>query len=332
MKNKIIVLVLAGFLGLYMAPALLANSQGQDHRTYPEFKPLRATDVEIVKKVSLTTPQKGKPADISKKPVKDEVPVNIATGILGDTAEGSRFAIIIGISDYPGDANDLKYTDNDALAMRNVLVDKYNFADGNIYLLTDGDAAETANQNGFSVYGLPNASNIQNAILEIGGLVTSGDEVVFFFSGHGGKGKASDGDSEVIDESIISHDGTYLVPIWDGQLKQLFAGYATDRIVFFFDSCVSGGMTDLAVLGRIINMATWETRFDTAVEGVYGDESIGAGEFTYYFVIKGMGEGLADITGTEGVVTVEEAFDYAKASVIIDHPTVSDGFIKDLLL
>ncbi len=89
-------------------------------------------------------------------------------------------------------------------------------------------------------------------------------------------------------------------------------------------------MTDLADTGRIINMATEEKRFDTAIESVY--DGVGAGEFTYHFVIKGMGEGMADIMETDGYVTVEEAFDYAKANVSYDHPTISDNFENDLLL
>ena len=328
MKNKIFTLVLIGFLGVFMAPAIFANSQGQDHRAYLEFKPLHATDVEIVKKASLTKAQtpKGKPADLPKKPSKDEEPTDYATGIVGDEVLGNRYAIIIGISDYPGTANDLNYTDDDALAMRDVLVKEYNFVDQNIYLLTDGDVAIN---NSDVVDEDPTAQNIYDAVNEVKGLALSADdEVVFFFSGHGGKGKADDGDSETIDESIISHDGINLVHIWDGELKILFDEYATDRIIFFFDSCVSGGMTDLAGEGRIVNMATQEKRFDTAVEL----ESLGYGEFTYYFVVEGMGLGYADTNPRDEYVTVEEAFDYAKANVAIDHPTISDGFTDDLPL
>ena len=89
-------------------------------------------------------------------------------------------------------------------------------------------------------------------------------------------------------------------------------------------------MTDLAGVGRIVNMATQETGFNTAIESVY--DGIGAGEFTYYFIIKGMAEGLADTTGTPGVITIEESFDYTKANIGYDHPTISDKFTDDLLL
>ncbi len=325
MKNKILVLALIGFLGLYMAPTLLANSQGKTHRTYPEFKQSTASDIEIVKKASL--PGKGKPVESGKPPKASE---NAATGILGQTVAGNRYAVVIGISDYPGSSSDLNYTDDDALATRNVLVSQYGFDDANIYLLTDG---ETAAENLSIVDGNPSYDNIQNAVIDLkyNRELTSNDEVVFFFSGHGAKGRANDGDAEKIDESIVSYyDETNFAYIWDGNLKNWFSDFPTQRIVFIFDSCVSGGMTDLAGVGRIVNMATQETGFDTAVESVYG--GIGAGEFTYHFVIKGMDEGLADITGTPGVITIEEAFDYTKANIGYDHPTISDKFTYDLAL
>lgn len=325
MKNKILALVLIGFFGVYFAPSLLAGSQGETHRTYPsEFKQSAASDIEIVKKASL--PGRGKPVE-SGKPSKSSAAA--ATGILGQTVTGNKYAIVIGVSDYPGDINDLNYTDNDALAMRNVLVSQYGFADENIYLFTDG---ETAVENPLIVDGSPIAQNIYNAVMDLkyGRGLMSNDEVVFFFSGHGAKGRANDGDAEKIDESIISHDGTNFVYIWDGDLKNWFGEFPTQRIIFIFDSCVSGGMTDLASAGRIVNMATQETGFDTAVESIYG--GVGAGEFTYYFVIKGMGEKQADITGTPGDITIEEAFDYTKANIGYDHPTISDKFTNDLLL
>lgn len=326
MKNKILALSLIGFLGLYLAPVLLANSQGEARRAYPEFKQSAASDIEIVKKASL--PGKGKPAESGKPP---KAPENAATGILGETVAGNKYAIVIGISDYPGSNSDLNYTDNDALAMRNVLVSsQYNFVDENIYLLTDGDGETLAD-------GSPTYDNIRNAVIDLKynkGL-TSDDEVVFFFSGHGGKGRADDGDTEKIDESIVSHNETNanFSYIWDGDLKKWFNDFPTQRIIFIFDSCVSGGMTDLAGNGRIVNMATQETGFDTAVESVY--EGTGAGEFTYYFVIKGMKNGLADKYDNIldiSDVTIEEAFDYTKANIGYDHPTISDKFTNDLLL
>lgn len=319
MNNKIFALILIGFLGLSLTPTLSANPP-EDHRTNLESKPSPATDVEIVKKASL--PGKGKLAITGKPPKTSE---GAAAGIVGSSVSGSgiRYAIIVGIANYPGTGNDLRYSDNDAYAMKDVLVNGYNFDASNIRLLIDEGNGPTTTQ--------PTNATVQeiyNAVSDIKSKATKDDEVVFFFSGHGGKGIANDGDSEKQDESIISHDGVNLIHIWDGDLKNLFSDFQTSRIVFIFDSCVSGGMTDLSVSGRVINMATEEKGLNTAVEL----DSLGYGEFTYYFAIKGLGQKLADTNLADGTVTIEEAFDYSKKNVDYDHPTINDKFENDLPL
>jgi hypothetical protein len=159
----------------------------------------------------------------------------------------------------------------------------------------------------------------------------AGDEVVFFFSGHGTNGVANDGDREKMDEGLVSHDGSRLVAIWDGQLRDWFAGFQTSRIIFIFDSCLAGGMTDLQAPGRVINMACSESGVS------YEDDSWQNGQFTYFFVDQGMSRSLADRydhdnNAASPDVTVEEACDYAKAKCQMQKPTISDSFDDDLLL
>jgi hypothetical protein len=193
----------------------------------------------------------------------------------------------------------------------------YSNSTGNIHLLLDMNASFTA---------------IWDAINVTKSQAVAGDEVVFFFSGHGASGKANDGDNEKIDEAILSHDGNpsgKFVAIWDGQLKDWFAGFNTSRIIFIFDSCLAGGMTDLQAPGRIINMACSESGLS------YEDDSWQNGQFTYFFVDQGMLAGKADkYDNIEGFadVTNEEAFDYAKAKCQMQKPTISDSFDDDLLL
>jgi len=127
----------------------------------------------------------------------------------------------------------------------------------------------------------------------------------------------------------VAHDGSNLVYIWDGQLRDWFAGFSTTRIIFIFDSCLAGGMTDLRGPGRIINMSCSESGVS------YEDDSWQNGQFTYYFVDQGMLSGLADrYDNLPGIadVTIEEAFDYAKANCQMQKPTISDSFSNDLLL
>lgn len=311
MKNKGFlknIVVLTAIFAVLGGVVFVSQAQEKPGR----FKPLPATDTEIVKKVSLIN--KGKSANVGSKKT-----FQATTGISGALAAGNKYAVVIGIDDYPGTANDLVYTDDDAREMSQTLTQVYGYNPENIHLLIGIEAS---------------VENIQNAINDIKEKARTGDEVVFFFSGHGGKGRASDGDKEAIDESIISHDGNpngMLYHIWDGQLKLLFSEFQTSRIIFIFDSCLSGGMTDLSAPGRIINMATTET--GTA----YESDAWQNGQFTYYFVDQGMIQGLADthdyaeIMGNEPT-SVEEAFDYAKTKSVNQTPTIKDLFINDLLL
>jgi hypothetical protein len=241
-----------------------------------------------------------------------------ATGVLGRSASGEKYAIVIGISDYPGTSMDLQYSDDDAVDVFAALTTLYGYKTANIYLLKDADATR---------------SGVMNAIAAVGAEASSGDEVLFFYSGHGGIGMADDGDTEVADVSIVvsSDDMTTFAYIWDGELKLAFADYRTDRIVFAFDSCFAGGMTDLKAKGRIVAMATTETTY------AWEWKALQNGEFTYYFVDRGMLANMADKydndrnPGTHDV-TVEEAFDFAKANCAMDAPTISDSFTNDLLL
>lgn len=313
----------------------------------PEAKP-HAPDVEIVKKMGVKgMPLMGLP---SRGPKPDA-----ATGIIGEEVSGTRYAIIIGISDYPGPDHvldggyDLSYADDDAEDMAFLLESIYGFE--NIQLLVDEEATRNA---------------ILSEIANLKGSVGEDDEVVFFFSGHGAKytpkPTPAQGGGQV---GIVTwgwqapEDPTdfYLEIIWDKELREAFRGFDTDRIVFIFDSCLMGGMIDLGKKGRIICMATTQT--GVAIEygedyvdyypTVPGLEPFNHGLFTYFFVELGIMYGLADfydhdgdeVYGEPSDVTVEEAFDFARfylegISIATEGlwqiPTIKDSFTKDLLL
>jgi len=271
-------------------------------------KPVHATDVVLAKKITL----KGGHGPGAGGPKK----VETATGQLGLPWSGTKRAIVVGISDYPGTANDLEYGDDDAEAMTHVLTTVYGFTD--VTTITNTSALRSV---------------IMNEIDALRVRTQSNDEVVFFFSGHGMNGIADDGDAEKRDEAICAHDGSQIVPIWDGELKQAFESFLTDRIIFIFDSCLAGGMDDLQEPGRVILMACGETGYS------YEGDQWGHGEFTYYLVLKGIDAGLANIhdydldtvLSESDQVTAEEAFDYAKANCRYDRPVIDDSFTNDLL-
>lgn len=322
--NFLWTVVLTSCLIVLLMFASISYAANSNEPTKPNpLKPVQAVNVELVKKISV----KGPRAAPIQPPGRDKEgkSKSTATGILGTEASGTRYAIIIGISDYPGTANDLQYCDDDARDMKDALVFSYGFAEENIQTFIDveGQGAEYATR-----------ANILYAISELQSKAQANDEIVFFFSGHGMKGIADDGDKERLDESIVVHDGAEIIPIWDGELRDAFAGFTTSRIIFIFDSCLAGGMKkDLEAQGRVIAMASTESGFS------YEISTLENGEFTYYFAEEGILGGQANIHDYDGdnalnepdQVTAEEAFDYAVANCTNDKPTIGDYFENDLL-
>lgn len=188
-----------------------------------------------------------------------------------------KWAVVIGISDYRGRANDLQYCDDDAKDMYDYLIAK-GYPAGNIKLLLDKDAK---------------ASAIIDAIDWLNSWEEPSSEVVFFYSGHGSTYDGyDDGDTEDTDEAIVSTD-MYL--ILDGQLRQKFSTFESQKISFTFDTCFSGGMDDLQGNGRVIVAACSETQY--SYDGTSDQQN---GVFTYYYM-----------DGLNASNTVEGAFAYA---------------------
>ena len=321
-------MVIALIAGLLIPSVALA--------TKPDAKP-HATDVEIVKKVGVKggpSPRGGggRPGPLA------------TTGILGEEVTGTRYAIIVGISDYAVDEYNLQYADDDAYALKELLEGVYYFDEDNIEMLVNEEATREAILG--AITGLPP--------------LTEDDEVVFSFSGHGARGRVADGDKEAIDEGIVPYECTPEAVIWDGELKEAFSEFATVRIVFIFDSCLAGGMTDLEGDDRIILMACTENGYSAEIGEAYGQPPpfINHGLLTFFLILGVDPElvgwegllppGLADfcdhdgdeILGEPSDVTVEEAFDYARGCVVglsrttpilMQTPTISDSFGGDLL-
>ena len=359
MKRKFSVLIVGtvivgltlGLIGTALvSQAAPVEKQQGPNREVP--KPIPATNIEVVKKVFSEDVEKGK-----GKPSPPPKTGGVATGILGDyPITGTKYAVVIGICDYPGTKNDLCVSDGDSLHMYKALTTLYEYKPENIRLFKDSGGA-TGPILGNVTYGIPTRDNIYNAIMNIN--ATSGDEVVFFFSGHGARGTLQWGDAEDPDEAIVvwntenKTDDNNITYIWDDELRDWFSGFGTTRIAFVFDSCLAGGMNDVAtdvngvvIKGRVISMATGETQsayvYSTAGEDVDVDGiKDGEGVFSRLFVNEGMLQGLADKYfengNHNGQVVVEEAFDYAKANIPPylkqrQKPVISDKFENDLLL
>jgi len=293
-------------------PVLANNdkSQGNEHRSkratdvqiHPRIQ-LKGADAERFKKIKKHDEElavKGKPTK-SQKPPKNEEPTSsiAATGVIGeDLEEGAqKYAIVIGICDYPAglEYGDICESDGDAKYMYHALTTEYGFLPENISLFRDmiADTEGEMQSQGATYDGIKSAIDH----LRDDGIVTSKDEVVFFFSGHGVTGLYDDGDGEVRknnpDEAILVHNGVDQYEyIWDGELRDWFTNFPTDRITFIFDTCKAEGMNDVMEnsstdengVGRVFIAATTEK----GNAHVYSGGADGEGVFSHYFVKNGI--------------------------------------------
>ncbi|MBN1217252.1 MAG: caspase family protein [Candidatus Lokiarchaeota archaeon] len=83
------------------------------------------------------------------------------------------YAIVVGISDYPGSSADLEYCDDDAQDIYSMLIEDYNFKSENIFLLQDSTATKSAINSAFDI---------------ISTQISPDDVFFFYYSGHGGFG------------------------------------------------------------------------------------------------------------------------------------------------
>jgi len=157
---------------------------------------------------------------------------------------GGKYALVIGISNYSGTANDLTYCDEDADDWKARLM-----AEGyTVTIIKDLSATKTA---------------IEAAINTLASQSVAGNEIAFVYSGHGSKG------------NIISTDLYYISYTW---FKTKFTNSTSTKMFFTFDACQIGYMTTaLSKTGRVIAVASSKTTY-----GYDGDATMQNGVFTYY--------------------------------------------------
>lgn len=202
-----------------------------------------------------------------------------------------KWAVLIGISDYDGKANDLWNMHNDALEMRAILeADGYNWA-----------------------FAQDSAGTKDNFEIMLNWLIANegpNSEVVFFYSGHGSRTADGSWDADVEadgnDECLVSWDSR---AITDSYVADKINQMESNHIACIYGSCHSGGM------------------FDEASETRAGVLYIGAAEadqygwdylllenslFFYHFGDQGLLNGPYD--------NLQDAFWYARPLVIAEQP------------
>ena len=138
-----------------------------------------------------------------------------------------KFAIVIGIGNYPG--HPLNYTVDDANSFAAVLTAN-GFSIGDVRLKTDDAATKDA---------------LAADLLALAAVMSPDDLFVFYYSGHGTVYPYQGVDREWILPSQSIDGSGFFVPakaIYDSELGEMLSVLPTRRRVVILDSCNSGGL------------------------------------------------------------------------------------------
>jgi hypothetical protein len=199
---------------------------------------------------------------------------------------GHVFGLFAGISDYPGDDADLEYTAEDAMRIRDALIDGGGMRAEDAYTFVDSDAT---------------VAHLSSAIRDIGRRMGPDDELVIFYSGHGGQVPRRDGpnatDPDGLDETLALYDG----PLLDDDLRALFDQIHQGTVLLWLDSCFSGGFAkDIVSAPGRMGIFSSEEDITSNVAAKFR-----AGGYLSLFLDEAIAQGLADDDKDNEITAIE---------------------------
>ncbi|MFC5342483.1 pre-peptidase C-terminal domain-containing protein [Brevundimonas staleyi] len=204
------------------------------------------------------------------------------------------FAIMVGVSDYGGAANDLPYTDEDAEKLAETLR-RGGVLNPASVVLTNADAT---------------VAGVRRAFQQVSREAGPDDMFLFFFSGHGTQedtqASAQEPDGKM--ESIVLRDGE----ISDVEMGQLFDGLNTRLSLLVLDACFSGGFARNVVdRPGVMGLFSSEEDLTSAVA-----DKFEAGGYLSHFLRAGLA-GAGDVDG-DGMVTAGELATYLRRQFVAE--------------
>jgi metacaspase-1 len=143
----------------------------------------------------------------------------------------AKRALLVAINQYSIASENLNGCVNDAVSLRQFLMEKRGFDNASIKMLTDSDAT---------------SENIKSSLSSFVNDASTGDQLVFGFSGHGvQKGFNVGNEIDGKNEAIVPHDISYNSLITDNELNQIITQKVQDPGIKFsaiYDCCHSGTM------------------------------------------------------------------------------------------
>jgi len=233
---------------------------------------------------------------------------------ISKTSNGTKRAIVIGVSNYNADDLKLKYADNDAALFKNYLTDIEDLEDNNISLLINKDAV---------------ALNIVQELKKQFKIAKDGDVLYIYFAGHG----------DVVEDFgekegfLLAADANANQEYYSGGVVPLaLLNKAINNltlkgvnVVLILDACRSGFVFEK---GTQKNMGTIQAMFENSTkilscgadELSYESSDLKHGYFTYYLV-KGL-SGLADDNADKNIIYRElddYLYDNVNTTVVKKH-------------
>lgn len=184
------------------------------------------------------------------------------------------FAVMVGISDYEGEGNDLPLTDEDATKLEQTLRSQGLLNPASI-TLTNAEGT---------------LAGVRQAFARVAAQAGPDDVFLFFYSGHGGqeRGQVSATEPDGMDETLTLYDGD----LTDDELARLFGTVRARLSLAVLDSCFSGGFErDVVSRPGVMGIFSSEEDLTSSVA-----DKFEAGGYIAHF-IRDAFEGEADTNG-----------------------------------
>jgi len=157
-------------------------------------------------------------ADIQTKGL-NLVSTDIDNALFSKGIHNRKQALVVGVSDYAGEANDLDGIELDVEKMKN-LFESWGFEVTTLY---DQESLK-----------------IIDKLTQYGKELTQNDDFAFYYSGHGSHKKdTSNDEADGEDETLVLSDGSENIHLLDDTLYGAFNAIKSKKMIFF-DSCHSG--------------------------------------------------------------------------------------------
>ncbi|HLT45911.1 MAG TPA: caspase family protein [Rubricoccaceae bacterium] len=159
-------------------------------------------------------------------------PMDYAAAYPGGGDPSERYALLVGVNDYPAIDADLNGTVNDVMKVRQVLIERYGFRPENIVVLTNADATR---------------DHVIEAFRRHLGQAGPSGSAVFYYSGHGTQipdgyagYDASDEEDKADEALVLWGTGGNFGFLIDEELGGLADNLAAGHRLLILDNCHSG--------------------------------------------------------------------------------------------